>query len=164
MGRVIPEWVRRARSGTTGKKAGFKHGYRSGLEVAIGEDIEAHGFPVLYETFKLPYLVPAKRHFYTPDFKLPNGILIEGKGLFDATDRAKQLFVKVQNPELDIRFVFSNANAKITSGSKTTLAAWCTQYGFKWCHRKIPESWYHEAGPKRDPQVVIKEGPYANLK
>jgi hypothetical protein len=166
MARVVPEWVRKARMGTTGKKAGFKHGYRSGLEVAIGEDIEKHGFPVLYEQFRIGYVVPASRHHYTWDFTLANNIIIEGKGIFDSTDRAKHMFIKLQRPELDIRFVFSNANAKIGPGSHTTLAQWCDKYGFKWAHKKIPESWYAELGPKRDPRDVLKEEPYgwANAK
>lgn len=164
MARMIPDWVRRAKLGTAGKKPGFKHGYRSGLEVAIGEDIEKHGFPVLYEKYKLTYMVPATRHLYTPDFLLPNGILIEGKGIFDATDRAKHMFVKVQRPGLDIRFVFSNAQAKIGPGSKTTLAAWCDRYGFRWAHKTIPESWYNEPGPEQDPLELMKVEPYAHIK
>jgi hypothetical protein len=162
--RVVPDWVLKARKGTDGKKAGFKHGFRSGLEVAIGEDIEKHGFPVVYEAYRLPYAVPASRHHYTWDFTLPNRIIIEGKGIFDSTDRAKHLFIKVQRPGLDIRFVFSNANAKIGPGSRTTLAQWCDKYGFKWAHKKIPEAWYHEPGPTQDPREVIKEEPYEYLR
>ena len=58
---------------------------------------------------------------YTPDFELPNGIIIESKGRFVAADRKKHLLVQKQHPELDIRFVFSNSKAKISKGSKTTL-------------------------------------------
>lgn len=160
MGRVIPEWVRRAKQGTTGKKQGFRHGFRSGLEVKIGEQIEAAGHPVRFETFKLPYLVPERRHMYCPDFLLPNGVIVEAKGIFDSTDRAKHLFVKAQMPDLDIRFVFTRSKAPIGPGAKSTLADWCAKYGFLYADKLIPEAWFNEPGPERDPMDVIARGPY----
>lgn len=159
MARTVPEWVRRAKKGTTGKQEGFKHGFRSGLEVSLGKQIEQRGQPVLFETFKFPYIVPEKRHFYTPDFLLPNNILVEGKGIFDSTDRAKHLFIKVQYPELDIRFVFSRSKSAIGPGSKTTLAMWCEKYGYKFHDKVIPEEWFDEP-TKRHPMDIIREGPY----
>lgn len=160
MGRVIPEWVRKARKGTA-KGAGFKHGFRSGLEVSLGAQIEAMtSEPPVYETFKLPYMVPEKRHHYTPDFLLPNGILVEAKGIFDSTDRAKHLFVKAQFPGLDIRFVFTRSNAPIGPGSKTTLADWCRRYGYHFADKLIPASWFTEKGPDMDPRELIRQGPY----
>lgn len=163
--RVVPEWVRRAKQGTSpsakGVRPGFRHGFRSGLEETLGAQIEAAtGEPPVFETFKLPYMVPEKRHLYTPDFKLTNGILVEAKGIFDATDRAKHLLVKAQYPALDIRFVFYNQNAKIAPGSKTTLAEWAAKYGYKFAHKRIPAEWFTEAGPAEDPLVVIGRGPY----
>lgn len=161
MARIIPEWVRKARKGTTGKKSGFKHGFRSGLEEKLGVQIEkATGHPPVYETFKLPYVVPEKRHFYTPDFLLPNGIIVEAKGIFDSTDRAKHLFVKAQMPDLDIRFVFTRSAAPINPGSKTTLADWCRKYGYQFADKLIPAEWFAEQGPGRDPREIIHEGPY----
>lgn len=159
MGRVVPEWVRRAKKGTTGKKEGFKHGFRSGLEVNIGKDIEAHGMPVLFETFPVPYVVPQQTRRYTPDFLLANNIIIEGKGIFDATDRAKHLFIKAQYPELDIRFVFTRSKASINPGSKTTLADWCLKYGYKFSDKVIPPEWFLEPAG-RHPSEIIKEGPF----
>ena len=38
--------------------------------------------------------------------------------------------IKQQNPKLDLRIVFSNANTKIGKKSKTTYAKWCTMFGF----------------------------------
>lgn len=169
MAKVIPSWINRARRGTTGKKQGFKHGFRSGLEVGIGEVIEAQGQTVRYEERKLTYLVPASRHLYTYDFELDNGIILEGKGIFDSTDRAKHLFVKAQYGDadhggLDIRFVFTNPNAKTGPGAKGTLAEWCERYGFKYAKKVPPVSWFHEPGPKLKPEEVIKRGPFAWLK
>lgn len=164
MSRIIPEWVRKARKGTTGKKAGYKHGFRSGLEEKIGQQIEAAGFPVRFEDLKVIYEVPAKRHYYLADFPLHNGIIIEGKGIFDSTDRAKHLFIKAQYPELDIRFVFSRLKQPIAPHSKTTVEDWCKKYGFKCCEKVIPVSWFHEPGPKRKPEAVLMDGPNGFVK
>jgi hypothetical protein len=65
---------------------------------------------------------PARIHRYRPDFTLPNGIIIEGKGIFEAADREKHLLLKEQRPDLDIRFVFSRSEAPIYPKSPTTLA------------------------------------------
>ena len=71
------------------------------------------GIKVEYESEKIPYIVPASNHTYNPDFKLPNGIFVETKGRFVAADRKKHLLVKQQNPELDIRFVFTSSKNKM---------------------------------------------------
>ena len=83
---------------------------------------------------------------YTPDFQLDNGIICEAKGLFDNEDRRKHLAIQKQHPELDIRFVFSNAQAKLYKGSKTRYSGWCEKNNFKWAHRVIPMDWLTEKG------------------
>lgn len=157
MPRVMPDWVR-------AKSRAKKLSFRSGLEVSLSAEILTAGHPVIYEEYRLPYLVPETRHHYTWDFTLSNGIIIEGKGIFDATDRAKHLFVREQFPELDIRFVFSSARAKIGPGSNTTLAAWCERYGFAYAHKHIPPEWFKEPGPAIHPSVLLAEGPYGYVK
>lgn len=169
-GRTIPDWVLRAKKGLKAKKAGaqapgFKHGFRSGLEEKIGAKIEAMGYPVHFEDLKVTYEVPAKRHYYLADFRLlHNGIIMEGKGIFDAVDRAKHLFIKAQYPELDIRFVFSRLKQPITPGSKTTVADWCEKHGFKYAEKLPPDSWFKEAGPKMKPEEVLEDGPWGFMK
>lgn len=120
--------------------------YRSGLEDKIATQLESKGIKYLYEEFKLPYVIPASNHNYTPDFILPSGIIVEGKGIFDTDDRTKHLLIREQYPHLDIRFVFSSVNTKIYSGSKTTVAAWCDKYGFQFAAKLIPASWLTEKG------------------
>lgn len=166
MGRVIPEWIRRARKGTTGKRAGFKHGFRSGLEEKIGAFLEQAGVPVLFEKRRLAYLLPATKHHYTYDFELPNGIICEGKGIFDAADRTKHVAIKAQYGDaLDIRFVFYGDPYKTKAhGTTRTLAEWCTKYGFKFAHKLPPKEWLAEPGPKDKPEVVLARGPFAWLK
>ena len=116
-----------------------KHGFKSGLEETISSQINGRGIDVKYESEKIPYIIPASNHTYNPDFKLPNGIFVETKGRFVAADRKKHLLVKSQNPELDIRFVFSNSKNKITKSSKTSYGDWCDKNGFKYADKIIPE-------------------------
>ena len=118
--------------------------YRSGLEDKIATQMEEAGIPVSYETHKLTYTIPEKKHTYTPDFVLPNGIIIESKGLFESADRQKHLLIKEQYPHLEIRFVFSNPNTKIYKGSKTTYAAWCKKHGFMYAAKYIPYEWLND--------------------
>ena len=117
--------------------------YRSGLEKTIAEDIKSRGILVKYETFKIAYTKPVTSHKYTPDFLLPNGIIIEAKGLFSTQDRKKHILVKEQHPDLDIRFVFSSSKKKLYKGSKTTYADWCTKHGFLYADKTIPKEWYN---------------------
>ena len=122
---------------------GVKHGYRSGLEDRISEQLKGLSVPFKYEEFKIKYEVHEIRT-YTPDFELPNGIIVESKGRFVAADRKKHLLVKKQHPELDIRFVFSNSKAKITKGSKTSYGDWCDKNGYIYADKLIPEGWIKE--------------------
>lgn len=126
--------------------------YRSGLEDNIAKQLEAKGLPVSFESHFLNYTKPETHHKYTPDFILPNGIIIESKGLFDVEDRKKHLLIKEQHPELGIRFVFSRSASKLYKGSKTTYADWCIKNGFKFADKLIPVEWL------REPSIVIPEG------
>ena len=121
-----------------------KYGFKSGLEENISQQIEGKGIEVKYESEEVSYVVPASEHNYHPDFKLPNGIRVETKGRFVLADRKKHLLVKEQNPQLDIRFVFSNSKNKISKKSKTTYGMWCEKHGFKYADKEIPQSWFSE--------------------
>lgn len=125
------------------KMIGKKYGFRSGLEEKVGEQLNKLYGSVKYETEKIKYTINEIRT-YTPDFKLPNGIIIETKGRFTPDDRKKHLLIKEQYPGLDIRFVFSNSNNKIRKGSKTSYADWCTKNGYLYADKLIPEEWLKE--------------------
>lgn len=118
--------------------------YRSGLEENIAEQLSLHNTPVVFEKYYLEYEIPSSKHKYHPDFLLPNGIVIESKGLFESEDRKKHLLIKKQYPHLDIRFVFSNPNQKLYKGSRTSYADWCTKNGFKFAKKLIPLEWLKE--------------------
>jgi hypothetical protein len=126
-----------------GTSQAIKHGYRSGLEDKISEQLKSLSVPVKYEEFKIIYEVNEIRS-YTPDFELPNGIIIESKGRFVSADRKKHLLIQKQHPLLDIRFVFSNSRAKINKGSKTSYADWCNKFGFLYADKLIPKDWIDE--------------------
>lgn len=134
-----------------GKAPRLANGFRSGLEKRIADDLSQRGVPFDYEKLKIKYSIPEREATYTPDFViLSNGIIIEGKGIFDAEDRKKHLLIKEQHPELDIRLVFSRANAPIYKGSPTTHAGWAEHHGFKFAEKLIPVEWLKE--PRRHPK------------
>ena len=136
------------RTKTSKKVVGLIKGFRSGLEDEIAAQIAGRGLPVNYESEKIEYEKPARKAKYTPDFPLPNGIIIETKGRFTAEDRQKHLLIKAQHPNKDIRFVFSNSRTRIRKGRPTTYADWCTNHGFLFADKRIPEEWFNEV-PKQ---------------
>lgn len=130
-----------ARKKFSKKAVAAKYGFRSGLELDIDNALKEQGIDGEYEQHIINYIKPSTKHKYHPDFKLPNGIFVESKGRFLTADRKKHLLIKEQQPELDIRFVFSNSNTKIAKNSKTTYADWCRKYGFQFADKSIPEEW-----------------------
>lgn len=119
------------------------HG-RSGLEDKTMEDLAQRGVPYRYEEVKVSYEKPASRHKYTPDFVLPNGIIIETKGIFDPADRQKHELIKAQHPGLDIRFVFSRSKTPLRKGSPTSYGSWCEKRGFLFADKTVPQAWTDE--------------------
>lgn len=118
--------------------------YRSGLEDKVAEQLRSAAVDAKYEEYQIPYSVPTTPHIYTPDFVLPNGIIVETKGLFDVADRKKHLLIQNQYPNLDIRFVFSSSKTPIYKGSKTTYGDWCKKHNFLFADKWIPDKWIRE--------------------
>ncbi|WP_197421532.1 hypothetical protein [Sphingobium sp. CCH11-B1] len=119
------------------------HG-RSGLEDKTMADLAERGVPFRYEEVRVSYEKPASSHKYTPDFILPNGVIVETKGLFDSDDRKKHELIRKQHPALDIRFVFSRSASPIRKGSKTTYGSWCAKLGIPYADKAIPQAWIDE--------------------
>lgn len=115
--------------------------FRSGFERSLATWLKRKNVKFEYETEKIPYVIERN---YVPDFKLPNGIYIEAKGVLTPQDRTKMRAVKRENPGLDIRFVFQCASNKLNRSSKTTYGDWADRYGFKWADGAIPEEWLKE--------------------
>lgn len=122
----------------------LESGYRSGLEIVLAKQLDEQDISYRYEEDKIKFVQPATNRTYTPDFFLPNGVIIEAKGRFTAADRKKHMWVRQQHPELDIRFVFSNSKTKLRTNSPTTYGDWCHKNGFKYADKKIPEEWINE--------------------
>jgi predicted nuclease of restriction endonuclease-like RecB superfamily len=130
--------------------------YRSGLEEKTAKSLEEAGVSFEFETLRLPYIVPASDHTYTPDFiittKTGKTIIVETKGIWNCQDRVKHLLIRQQHPELDIRFVFTRSKSKISPNSKTTYAKICEGKWrgkfkgvvWKYADKRIPEEWLNE--------------------
>lgn len=148
--------TRTSKTPLTAKQVGLKYGFRSGLEESIAADLTSKGVGFTYEELKVPFTKPPKPCKYTPDFELENGIIVESKGRFLTDDRQKQLMVKQQHPDLDIRFVFSNSKTKINKRSHTTYADWATKNGFQFADKVIPEAWLKEPPNKKSLAAIKK--------
>ena len=131
-------------SNSRARRAALKHGYRSGFEHKVSEQLTERKIKFGYEDTVIEYTIPERKSKYTVDFTLPNGILVETKGRWVAADRKKHMLFKKQQPELDIRLVFQSAKSKISKGSKTTYADYCDKHGIQWAEKQIPESWINE--------------------
>lgn len=140
---------RKAKSAITRKKA-IKAGYRSAFEQNLAESMTC---PYEYETEVIKWTYSCNRR-YTPDFILTKKdgtkMYIEAKGRFFSKDRTKMKYVKEQNPDLDIRFVFLDGKTKLSKTSKTSYMDWAKRHGFPAydCKRtkepSIPEEWLNE--------------------
>jgi len=113
--------------------------YRSGLEEQVANLLDGLGVTYEYESTRVPYTI---QHHYCPDFILPNHVLLETKGYWDAADRRKIKAVKKDNPDLDLRMVFQAPFNKISKKSKTTYAMWCDKHDIPWTSfHNIPIEW-----------------------
>ena len=113
--------------------------YRSGLEEQVANLLDGLGVTYEYESTRVPYTI---QHHYCPDFILPNHVLLETKGYWDAADRRKIKAVKKDNPDLDLRMVFQAPFNKISKKSKTTYAMWCDKHDIPWTSfHNIPLEW-----------------------
>lgn len=133
-----------------------KSGYRSGAEEKLAEYLTKLGVKFEYETLKLEYLKPIRnglcdtcgkskvkqKHIYTPDFILSNGVIIEYKGRFTATDRSKLLAVKRSNPDRKVYLVFGSDN-KLQKNNEKRYSDWCTANGFDYAVGAPPARWLH---------------------
>jgi hypothetical protein len=122
----------------------LKYGWRSGLEEKIGAQLTAAGVRFRYEELTGEYRVPVKVARYTPDFILPNGIVVESKGRWLTADRQKIGLITEQFPALDLRMVFSNSRSRISKQSKTTYATICDRLEIPYADKLIPQEWLDE--------------------
>ena len=130
------EWAQKAYDKLKNKKP---NKFRSGLEEKVANLLEGLGVSYEYESERIPYTI---QHHYCPDFILPNHVLLETKGYWDAADRRKIKAVKQDNPDLDLRMVFQAPFNTISKKSKTTYAMWCDKHDIPWTSfHNIPIEW-----------------------
>lgn len=117
--------------------------FRSKFEAGVAASLVKRGLAFDYESRALPYTIES---IYTPDFVLPNGVIVETKGIFDADDRRKMVAVKAAHPHLDIRLCFQKADVRLSRAPKSlTYWQWAERHGFIWCEGHIPTTWYGNA-------------------
>ena len=91
--------------------------YRSRFEAEIARALYDRNIDFTYEPDKIPYQPKPK-------------VYISG-------------LIKEQHPDLEVKFLFQNANQKIYKGSKTTYADWAVKNGFEWSERAIRKEWFN---------------------
>lgn len=136
--------------------------YRSKFEERIAEDLVLRKVRFKYEHKTYDFFLPtpgkclecgstntARKAKYTPDWFLPNGIIIESKGLFTAHDRKLILTIRDQYPDLDIRMLFMRNN-KLHRRAKMRYSDWCDRHGIKYAFRYVPDEWIKERKNKKN--------------
>ena len=135
-------------------QTGMSRVMRSKFERMIARQLEEQGAKYEYEAAAFEYWLPVyqaecgncgdtsvyKKHFYTPDFFLENGVILEVKGRFTAKDRKIAKAMREYHPTLDIRYVFY-ADNKLSKASSTRYSGWCEKGGFKYAFKQVPEDW-----------------------
>lgn len=124
------------------------HRFRSGLEDRVIEDLEIKGIPYEYESMKIPYVKPSSSCTYNPDllfYKKVGGLMfVEIKGRLDLITRKKHEYLRVQYPDLDLRFVFGDWNNRIYKNSPTTYRHWADNLGIPCANKVMPQEWIDE--------------------
>ena len=120
-------------------------GRTSKFEDTIAKKLADAGVAYEYESIQLEYTEPLRTNlancgdcgssnlfrtgWYKPDFILSNGIILETKGRFTASDRRKMLSVIANHPEERIVMLFM-ADNKIHKNSTTRYSDWCMGRNF----------------------------------
>ena len=122
---------------------------KSGLEEVVFTYLKKNKLSFKYEGLKITYFQPEIKKTYTPDFPIKGSFIIETKGAFNSADRKKMKLIKKQNPQLDIRFIFSNSKTKIGKKSLTTYGKWCELNNFPYhciqsTKETFPNDWLKE--------------------
>lgn len=125
---------------------------KSKSEVLFATACDERNIKWVYEKASIPWTPPEKK--YTPDFDITcsDGYVfqVEYKGYLRSEDITKMLAIRKQYPDLDIRFVFSNADKPLRKNSPTTYGLWATKNGFLYADGFMPKAWLNgKAAAKR---------------
>jgi len=131
-----------------------EHEFRSKFEQVVADQLTKHSVHYAYEPWTINWFDKApgyscadcsskecyKERWYTPDFVLDSGIIIEVKGKFTAANRKKHKALKELHPELDIRILFMRDNW-LTKQHSIKYSTWCEQEGIEYAIGRIPDAW-----------------------
>ena len=110
-----------------------KNKYKSKFEANVAASFRKHKVKFAYESRKFPFVQPAKKRNYTPDFELQEtGLFVECKGKLTKEERDKLIWIKETYPDLPFVLLFMRARNPIRKGSKTTYGMWSTEAGIEW--------------------------------
>lgn len=137
-----------------GKHEYYGDVFRSLFELQLARELRAHKCKYDYERWQYEYFTKVsngicddclgthtyKRQWYTPDFVLPNDVVIEAKGYFTASDRTKLQAVREAHDTIDLRLVFM-ADNKINRNSEMRYTMWAEKHGFQCAVGNIPKEW-----------------------
>lgn len=143
----------------------MKNDYASKFEGRIGALLDGRGIPFKYEKYSYEYDEPLRKNrascmecgstdlvrtgWYTPDFFLENGVIIETKGRFTAADRRKMVAIKEHHPDLDIKMLFMRNN-RLSKRSTTYYSDWCEAHGYDYAIGTPKEEWLNEQTKEKD--------------
>lgn len=135
--------------------------FRSNYEEDVSKVLTEQGVKWSYETYSYEYVEPLRRNrasciecgstnlertgWYTPDFFIEGGRIIECKGRFTAADRRKILANCATVPELKEKLVmmFMRDN-KLSKLAKQTYSMWCEANDIDYIVGTEPkEEWYN---------------------
>jgi hypothetical protein len=128
--------------------------FRSKFEVTIAKQLKKAGIEYDYEKESYEYFTKVtngicndclgthvvQRRWYTPDFFLPNGVVIEAKGHLTASNRTILKAVREDHPTLDLKLMFQSDN-RISRSSETRYTEWASKQNIDWAIREVPEKW-----------------------
>lgn len=136
-----------------------RNDYASKFEAKVALHLEGKGVAFKYEQYSYEYDEPLRKNrarcaecdstsllrtgWYTPDFFLENGVIIESKGRFTAADRRKMVAIQEHHPHLDIKMLFMRDN-KIHRRSQTKYSDWCEAHGYDYAIGTPKEEWLNE--------------------
>lgn len=126
--------------------------YKSNFEKEVAKQLRTGGVSFQYESQRVTYLHRVvkgsckncgatdvyKERYYTPDFFLSNGVVLEVKGVFTAENRRSVAAAREQG--MDIRMVFYHNN-KLNKARENRYSDWCESKGIPYCFREVPKGW-----------------------
>jgi len=135
--------------------------YRSGYEDKVAAYLDSLGIKYEYESYSFGYTSKVrtgvcgncgssnivKERWYTPDFFLPNGIIIEAKGYFKPTHRKTILDAINGDNELtvDNLYLLFQRNNKYGRADKR-YSDWCEQHSINYAislNGEVPKEWIY---------------------